>query len=70
MLATGRDPALVNKACNFLKEHLLVPPNWRQDENKGLVRNTDGRWIQPERLADDHSSDMHDLLQRTGLADQ
>ncbi|XP_022155847.1 phospholipase A1-Igamma1, chloroplastic-like isoform X2 [Momordica charantia] len=34
VLASGRDPALVNKACDFLKDHYLVPPNWRQDENK------------------------------------
>eukprot|EP01018_Ginkgo_biloba_P006090 Gb_02811 [translate_table: standard] len=48
-LASGRDPALVNKACDFLKDHHLVPPHWRQDENKGLLKNHEGRWIQPER---------------------
>ncbi|PSS14581.1 Phospholipase [Actinidia chinensis var. chinensis] len=48
-LTTGRDPALVNKSCDFLQDHLMIPPNWRQDENKGLVRTPDGRWTEPER---------------------
>ncbi|GFY98839.1 alpha/beta-Hydrolases superfamily protein [Actinidia rufa] len=34
VLASGRDPALVNKGCDFLKDHYMVPPNWMQDENK------------------------------------
>ncbi|KAK3138880.1 hypothetical protein QOZ80_5AG0374630 [Eleusine coracana subsp. coracana] len=42
VLASGRDPALVNKACDFLKDHHGVPPCWRQDENKGMVRGPDG----------------------------
>jgi hypothetical protein len=64
VLASGRDPALVNKACDFLKDHYLVPPYWRQDENKGMVRSKDGRWVQPERpkLDDDHPSDIHHHL--------
>ncbi|KAG8068952.1 hypothetical protein GUJ93_ZPchr0005g16034 [Zizania palustris] len=49
VLASGRDPALVNKACDFLKDHHCVPPCWRQDENKGMVRAPDGRWVQPDR---------------------
>eukprot|EP01018_Ginkgo_biloba_P036037 Gb_36266 [translate_table: standard] len=48
-LSSGRDPALVNKACDFLKDHHLVPPFWRQDANRGLVKNSEGRWVQPER---------------------
>eukprot|EP01018_Ginkgo_biloba_P035583 Gb_17418 [translate_table: standard] len=48
-LASRRDPALVNKACDFLKDHHLVPPFWRQDANRGLVKNSEGRWVQPER---------------------
>ncbi|KAJ6953740.1 hypothetical protein NC652_005465 [Populus alba x Populus x berolinensis] len=60
--ASGRDPALVNKACDFLKDHYLVPPNWRQDENKGMVRDGDGRWMQPDRpKLDDHPADTHHL---------
>ncbi|GFY98840.1 alpha/beta-Hydrolases superfamily protein [Actinidia rufa] len=48
-LTTGRDPALVNKSCDFLQDHLMIPPSWRQVENKGLVRTPDGRWTEPER---------------------
>ncbi|GLU19327.1 hypothetical protein SLE2022_355830 [Rubroshorea leprosula] len=48
-LATKRDIALVNKNCDFLTKEYGVPPNWRQDENKGMVRNGDGRWVVPER---------------------
>ncbi|KAM0870716.1 hypothetical protein ACQ4PT_039838 [Festuca glaucescens] len=56
VLASARDPALVNKASDFLKDHHCVPPFWRQDENKGMVRAPDGRWIQPDRRGhfDDH----------------
>lgn len=48
-LITKRDIALVNKSCDFLKSEYGVPPCWRQDENKGMVRNTEGRWVLPER---------------------
>ncbi|GLJ47080.1 hypothetical protein SUGI_0993900 [Cryptomeria japonica] len=48
-LASGRDPVLVNKAADFLEDHLNIPPCWRQDPNKGMVRNSEGRWIQPQR---------------------
>ncbi|KAK9281761.1 hypothetical protein L1049_004666 [Liquidambar formosana] len=69
VLASGRDPALVNKASDFLKDHYLVPPYWRQDENKGMVRNKDGRWMQPERpKLTDHPADMHHHLKKLGLA--
>ncbi|KAF5738891.1 phospholipase A1-Igamma1 chloroplastic-like [Tripterygium wilfordii] len=69
VLSSGRDPALVNKGSDFLKDHYLVPPYWRQDENKGLVRGNDGRWMQPERSKlDDHPSDMHQHLIKLGLA--
>ncbi|XP_061338080.1 phospholipase A1-Igamma1, chloroplastic-like [Gastrolobium bilobum] len=69
VLATGRDPALVNKACDFLKDHYSVPPHWRQDENKGMIRSDDGRWVQPERpKLDDHPEDMHLHLTQLGLA--
>lgn len=49
VLAMKRDIALVNKCCDFLKNEYGVPPHWRQDENKGMVRNSDGRWMVPER---------------------
>lgn len=69
VLASGRDPALVNKACDFLKDHYLVPPNWRQDENKGMIRSRDGRWMKPERpKLDDHPEDIHRHLCQLGLA--
>ncbi|RWW11906.1 hypothetical protein BHE74_00043056 [Ensete ventricosum] len=67
-LATGRDPALVNKSCDFLHEHLMVPPNWRQDENKGMMRSQEGRWTQPARpKIDDHPEDIHHHYQQLGL---
>ncbi|XP_008802654.2 phospholipase A1-Igamma1, chloroplastic-like [Phoenix dactylifera] len=67
-LASKRDPALVNKACDFLKDHLMVPPFWRQEENKGMVRAHDGRWVQRERQKiEDHALDIHHHLQRLGL---
>uniref|UniRef100_A0A7N1A025 Fungal lipase-type domain-containing protein n=1 Tax=Kalanchoe fedtschenkoi TaxID=63787 RepID=A0A7N1A025_KALFE len=68
VLSSGRDPALVNKASDFLKDHYLVPPNWRQDENKGMIRNLDGRWVQPERSKlDEHPDDMHHWLVKLGF---
>ncbi|XP_027095780.2 phospholipase A1-Igamma2, chloroplastic isoform X2 [Coffea arabica] len=64
VLATRRDPALVNKDCDFLKDHHRIPPHWRQNENKGMVKNKDGRWVQPDRpkLYDHHhhSDSDHD----------
>ncbi|KAL8170865.1 hypothetical protein V2J09_022669 [Rumex salicifolius] len=48
-LANKRDIALVNKDSNFLKTEYDVPPFWRQDMNKGMVRGPDGRWVLPER---------------------
>ncbi|KAG9451700.1 hypothetical protein H6P81_004604 [Aristolochia fimbriata] len=63
-LSSGRDPALVNKRSDFLKDEWHVPPHWWQDENKGLVRDEDGHWIQPERpMLDDHLPDIHDQYQ-------
>ncbi|KAJ4830748.1 hypothetical protein Tsubulata_014181 [Turnera subulata] len=68
VLASARDPALVNKASDFLKDHYLVPPFWRQDENKGMARNGDGRWVLPERpKLDDHPPDMPQYLKKLGF---
>ncbi|XVE77862.1 hypothetical protein DITRI_Ditri13aG0097300 [Diplodiscus trichospermus] len=70
-LTSGRDPSLVNKGSDFLKDDCLVPPYWRQDENKGLVRNKDGRWMQPERpKLEDHPEDIHHHLKQLGLASE
>ncbi|XP_057472791.1 phospholipase A1-Igamma1, chloroplastic-like [Actinidia eriantha] len=68
VLASGRDPALVNKGCDFLKDHYMVPPHWRQDENKGMVRSADGRWTQPDRpQLDEHPNCMLRHLRQLGL---
>ncbi|XP_022154317.1 phospholipase A1-Igamma3, chloroplastic isoform X2 [Momordica charantia] len=48
-LVTKRDIALVNKSCDFLRREYGVPPCWRQEENKGMVRNSEGRWVVPDR---------------------
>ncbi|XVE78918.1 hypothetical protein DITRI_Ditri14bG0016500 [Diplodiscus trichospermus] len=58
-LANKRDIALVNKDSNFLKSEYEVPTYWRQDENKGMVRNSDGRWVLPERSRVEHHP--HDI---------
>ncbi|CAI9781234.1 unnamed protein product [Fraxinus pennsylvanica] len=63
VLANGRDYALVNKGCDFLKDEYEIPPNWRQDPNKGMVIDKEGRWAQEERrLDDDLPSDLHHHL--------
>ncbi|XP_019059709.1 PREDICTED: phospholipase A1-Igamma2, chloroplastic-like [Tarenaya hassleriana] len=69
VLASGRDPALVNKASDFLKDHFMVPPFWRQDANKGMVMNHEGRWIQSERprIEDHHPPDIHLHLSQLSL---
>jgi len=64
-LASKRDIALVNKSCDFLKSEYGVPPHWRQDENKGMVRGGDGRWVLPERpRLEAHPPDMSHHLQQ------
>ncbi|XP_039135707.1 phospholipase A1-Igamma1, chloroplastic-like [Dioscorea cayenensis subsp. rotundata] len=66
-LATGRDPALVNKHSDFLEDCLLIPPNWWQDLNKGLVKNH-GRWMQPVRpKIDEHPPDTQHHLTKLGF---
>ncbi|ERN14561.1 phospholipase A1-Igamma1, chloroplastic [Amborella trichopoda] len=68
VLASGRDPALVNKASDFLKEHHMVPPNWRQERNKGMVKGPHGRWVQPERnRVEDHPLDIKGHLDQIKL---
>ncbi|OMO81734.1 Lipase, class 3 [Corchorus capsularis] len=64
-LANKRDIALVNKDSNFLKSEYGVPPYWRQDENKGMVRNSDGRWVLPERpRVETHPHDISHHLEK------
>lgn len=67
-LTSGRDIALVNKACDILKDHHQIPPCWRQDENRGMIRTNDGRWIQAERpILDDHPDYTTHHLRQLGL---
>ena len=64
-LETKRDIALVNKSCDFLRKEYGVPPCWRQDENKGMVRNNEGRWVVPDRpRLEDHPPDTAHHLQQ------
>lgn len=62
-LVSKRDIALVNKSCDLLRGEYSVPPYWRQDENKGMVRSSDGRWVLPERpRLEGHPPDMAEHL--------
>ncbi|KAG5043552.1 hypothetical protein AAZX31_03G140700 [Glycine max] len=64
-----RDLALVNKDCDFLKDEHSVPPRWRQDLNKNMVRTEDGRWVLADRpLAQDPHEDIDHHLGELGLA--
>jgi hypothetical protein len=65
----GRDPALVNKSTDFLRDEHMVPPMWYQAENKGMVRAEDGRWVllPRHRDIDEHPEDTDHHLQRLGL---
>ncbi|XP_075520500.1 phospholipase A1-Igamma2, chloroplastic-like [Primulina tabacum] len=51
--AMDRDPALVNKSSDFLKDELEVMINWMQNHNKGMVLKN-GRYVQIERSMEDH----------------
>ncbi|RWR88766.1 phospholipase A1-Igamma1, chloroplastic-like protein [Cinnamomum micranthum f. kanehirae] len=48
-----RDVALVNKACGMLVGELRIPECWYQLSNKGLVCNSYGRWVKPQRDPED-----------------
>lgn len=48
-----RDIALVNKASDILVDELRIPHCWYQLANKGLVRNTQGRWVESQRDPED-----------------
>lgn len=67
-LTTKRDLALVNKDCDFLNDEHSVPPQWRQDLNKNMVRNEDGRWVLAQRpKLVDHPEDIDHHLTQLGL---
>ncbi|CAK9190194.1 unnamed protein product [Sphagnum troendelagicum] len=51
--AIGRDTALVNRYSDSLNDDLVVPSSWWQQENKGLIQNEAGVWVQPDRGEDD-----------------
>ncbi|CAO2185974.1 unnamed protein product [Urochloa humidicola] len=65
----GRDPALVNKSADFLRDDHMVPPVWYQAENKGMVRTEDGRWVLPlrHRDIDQHPEDTEHHLKQLGI---
>lgn len=44
-----RDLALLNKFSELLKPEYSVPSFWWQQENKGLRKDEEGRWVQRER---------------------
>lgn len=49
-LAVNRDPALINKSCDFLSSELHIPASWWQDRYKGLVKDpVMGTWSLPDR---------------------
>lgn len=50
-LALPRDPALVNKSCDFLSSQLHIPASWWQpDKFKGLIKEPlSNLWHLPDR---------------------
>lgn len=53
-VVVDRDIALINKASDFVcPKRTGIPGNWWQPENKGLVRNSEGKWVQVEREYED-----------------
>jgi len=63
-----RDIALVNKACDFLKDEHSVPVYWRQDLNKNMTKTEDGRWVFTERpISHDGHQDLDSHLEELGL---
>ncbi|KAL2941971.1 Phospholipase A1-Igamma3 chloroplastic [Bienertia sinuspersici] len=44
----------MERDSSFLKNEYGVPPRWRQEHNKGMVRNSEGRWVVPERARVEH----------------
>jgi hypothetical protein len=67
----GRDPALVNKAADFLRDEHMVPSGWRQELNKGMIRTEEGKWTLPERprYAEDYPDTEH-YLRQLGLVNR
>jgi len=66
----GRDPALVNKGADFLKDEHMVPAGWRQEANKGMIRTEEGKWMlhHRPRKVEGHPDDTVHHLAQLGLA--
>ncbi|CAL5093330.1 unnamed protein product [Urochloa decumbens] len=43
-LVVDRDPALLNRDADVLKDEYPVPPSWWVPEHKNMVKNDKGRW--------------------------
>ncbi|CAL4898958.1 unnamed protein product [Urochloa decumbens] len=43
-LVVDRDPALLNRDANVLKDEYPVPPSWWVSEHKNMVKNDKGKW--------------------------
>ncbi|XP_073146272.1 phospholipase A1-Igamma2, chloroplastic [Henckelia pumila] len=68
--AMDRDPALVNKASDFLKDELEIMTYWAQNHNKGMVLKN-GRYVQSERDMEDHLTEHnHHHVQHIRAAHQ
>jgi hypothetical protein len=67
---TNRDLALVNKRCDFLKDEHSVPPNWKVDFYRNMVKNEDGRWVLAHRqqvIDSSHHEDIEPYLMQLGI---
>ncbi|WJX84323.1 hypothetical protein P8452_66910 [Trifolium repens] len=67
---TNRDLALVNKRCDFLKDEHSVPPNWKVDFYRNMVKNEDGRWVlahSPQVIDSSHHEDIEPYLMQLGI---
>ena len=53
-VVVDRDLALINKASDFVcPKRTGIPTFWWQQKNKGLERNSEGKWVQIERDYED-----------------
>lgn len=48
-----RDVALINKASGMLRDEIGIPSCWYQPANSGMVCNSYGRWVMPNRELED-----------------
>ncbi|KAL5053427.1 hypothetical protein RYX36_034109 [Vicia faba] len=66
---TYRDIALVNKGCDFVKDEFSVPPKWRQELNRNMVKTENGKWILAQRpqVAETPNEDIGSYLAQMGI---